>query len=475
MDAHPSAREDYATSTDNHPTEGAQSAAKDEWLGYPLIDALRERRSRRFGMGMRIPGGPLAYESQHEPLPLTEEEIAILAFAACGITGPALGDWVWTEEAGGNMLANLIGRTVGSADAVHAVSLVVSNDQGTWLMRKPTDLPPAEALEVAELARAGEFGEAWRRVRVRLADHRLAPPVEPPSNINPNRWSLYAPGTTIFLPIAELTHMAINAVLELFNEHTGLLALDERRMFLPAGVGRFVRSRGGWLDDDPKSLKSMSVSLAERIATELAVVEIGMVLQNLYLACQALGLGGFSHYTFSDFSHADPSWFDALGFRTASMPLTKFFGVPKPASWLLKLRRQDVPIRYPVGLERDGKVLLRPYCPPYYPSMEAAVRAVVEFKLGPEGTYRAGIGAGAWKDPSRMSAGIPPVTEKGYQAVVAHCEYLWERYGRFPVYLPAFHTLAAFQAAHVDVDFYERFYEPGVLTDRHRSHLSRWH
>lgn len=135
MDAHPSAREDYATSTDNHPAEDAQSAAKDEWLGYPLIDALRERRSRRFGMGMRIPGGPLAYESQHEPLPLTEEEIAILAFAACGITGLALGDWVWTEEAGGNMLANLIGRTVGSADAVHAVSLVVSNDQGTWLMR----------------------------------------------------------------------------------------------------------------------------------------------------------------------------------------------------------------------------------------------------------------------------------------------------------------------------------------------------
>jgi hypothetical protein len=63
MDARPSGREDYATSTDKHLTEKAQSAAQDEWLGYPLIDALRERRSRRFGLGMRIPGGPLSYES----------------------------------------------------------------------------------------------------------------------------------------------------------------------------------------------------------------------------------------------------------------------------------------------------------------------------------------------------------------------------------------------------------------------------
>jgi hypothetical protein len=35
--------------------------------GYPLLDALRGRRSRRFGMGMKIPEGPFAYESRHEP------------------------------------------------------------------------------------------------------------------------------------------------------------------------------------------------------------------------------------------------------------------------------------------------------------------------------------------------------------------------------------------------------------------------
>jgi hypothetical protein len=42
--------------------------------GYPLLDAMRSRRSRRFGMGMKIPDGPFAYESRHEPLPLTEAD-----------------------------------------------------------------------------------------------------------------------------------------------------------------------------------------------------------------------------------------------------------------------------------------------------------------------------------------------------------------------------------------------------------------
>ena len=54
---------------------------------HPLLNALRERRSRRFGLGMKIPAGPLAYKSRHQPVPLTEAEESALVFAACGITG----------------------------------------------------------------------------------------------------------------------------------------------------------------------------------------------------------------------------------------------------------------------------------------------------------------------------------------------------------------------------------------------------
>ena len=38
---------------------------------YPLLDALIQRRSRRFGQGFRLNGGPLAYVSQQTPQPLT--------------------------------------------------------------------------------------------------------------------------------------------------------------------------------------------------------------------------------------------------------------------------------------------------------------------------------------------------------------------------------------------------------------------
>jgi hypothetical protein len=41
------------------------SSLEDEWrlARYPLLDALIERRSRRFATGMSLNGGPLTYDS----------------------------------------------------------------------------------------------------------------------------------------------------------------------------------------------------------------------------------------------------------------------------------------------------------------------------------------------------------------------------------------------------------------------------
>src|ERR1051326_5935865 len=85
---------------------------------YPLLTALRERRSRRFGRGMKIPAGPLAYQSRHQPAPLSEDEEAALAFAACGITGHALADLCYASGEGGNIMAGLVARTVASGDGL---------------------------------------------------------------------------------------------------------------------------------------------------------------------------------------------------------------------------------------------------------------------------------------------------------------------------------------------------------------------
>ena len=444
--------------------------AIDKLLRLSLLDALRERRSRRFGLGMRIEGEPLAYTSQHPPLSLSQEEEAILAFAAAGITGPVMSDWRFAKGSGGNMMAGIVGRTVGSADAIGNVALVVINDEAAYLMKRPRDLDAAELAEGLRLNSEGQFLEAWQLCRIKIADARCAPPLDLPYNINPNRWSLYARGTTYFLPVADLTFFYINALLELFNEDTGLYALDERAMFMPAGVGRFARSKGGHMDDDPRKLKAVPIEFVERLIAEMIAVEQGMMLQNLGLVCEAMGLGGFPHFT----SH-DSAWFEALGFRRAELPLTRFYNVPAPASWFLNMLKQDVGVSFPVGLERDGKVLLKSYCPPYYPSMEAAVRAVVEVKFGANGLWRAEPPASAWKQPAKVMKNIPPISDKAIGATIAYCEYLWKRYSRFPVYLPPFHTLMGFQAHHVDTGFYDQYYQPGALNERHRRHLEEWH
>src|SRR5713226_3171355 len=97
---------------------------------YSLLDALLARRSRRFGKGMRLNGGPLAYASAHEPEPLSLAEEAALAFAACGVTGYTMAELPYdtgnvAEAGGGNIIVNFVGRTAFSADAAHVVSVFV--------------------------------------------------------------------------------------------------------------------------------------------------------------------------------------------------------------------------------------------------------------------------------------------------------------------------------------------------------------
>ncbi|MFE3757732.1 hypothetical protein ACFXO9_25785 [Nocardia tengchongensis] len=441
-----------------------------DWSSYPLLDALRNRRSRRFGTGMRIDSGPLAYASKHVPQPLTEEEQAILVFAAGGITGPALDDWDWGKGNGGNVMAGLVGRTASSSNGIQSISVVMIDDYGTYLMRKPSDLDEQETRELIDLINRGEFADAMRRTRVQISDGRSAPPVGSPYNLTGNKWSLHTPGGTYFLLVADTSFLLINTLLELLNEEMAIFALDERRLWFPAGIGRFAKSKGGHLDDDPRNLKALPIGLGERLIAETVAVEQGMMLQNLSLVCQALGLGGFPHFT----GH-DTVWFEALGFRMAEQRISRYFHLPKPAAWWLRARGKDAPIKYPVGLERDGTVLLKPYCPPYYPSMEAAVRAVVDRKFGPEGIYRSGVTQSGWRDPQAVAAELPTISESAIEATVTCCEYLYRRYGRFPTTLPPFHTLMGFQAVHLDLDFYDELYHPGVVTDTHRHHNELWH
>jgi hypothetical protein len=427
---------------------------------------------------MTIEGGPLAYDSQAEPVPLSEREEAILAFAACGLTGPALGDWDYRSERLGESFAGFKGRTVSSPDAVQTVSVFVINDEATWLARRPQSMPPEQRGEVVELARDGEFVEAWRRMRVEIRDERTAPPNEMPYSVPPNHWDLNREGTTYFLPVYEQTQVIMNLLLGGFSEPMGIFLLDDRRQFQPAGIGEYAASSGGHLYDEPDDKRAITMSQFERVMAEMCSVEQGMVLQNLALACQAMGLAGFPHNC-----HFEPAaWFEALGFRMREMPGSEFLSVPWPISWMMKLAGKETTVRFPVGLEKEGDVLLAPYSPPYYESMAEAVRALVDEKFGEGGVYDRAPEAyrhrepgRGWKEPAEVTGAVEGVSERAVEATIDHCEYVWEHHGRFPADFPPFSTAVGFQAGHVDEGFYDEFYRAGTLSEAHRAHMERWH
>src|SRR3954467_2297638 len=107
------------------------------FASYPFVSALKHRRSRRLCLGMSLDGGPLAFKSRYAPVPLSETEEALMAFAACGISGCALADLAYAADGGGNIMAGLIGRTIASGDGIQTVNLVTVSDSGAYLYRRP--------------------------------------------------------------------------------------------------------------------------------------------------------------------------------------------------------------------------------------------------------------------------------------------------------------------------------------------------
>ena len=68
---------------------------------------------------------------------------------------------------------------------------------------------------------------------------------------------------------------------------------------------------------------------------------------------------------------------------------------------------------------------------------------------------------------------VPATSEPAIAAATAYCEYLWRRYGRFPVYMPPYRTVLGFQACHLDAEFYDKFYQPGGLGETQRKDFEK--
>jgi hypothetical protein len=96
--------------------------------------------------------------------------------------------------------------------------------------------------------------------------------------------------------------------------------------------------------------------------------------------------------------------------------------------------------------------------------MREAVGALVETKFGADGTYRRGVRQSSWLQADSYAAKIPAPSVSAVDATIAYCEYIYDWYGRFPAYTAPFRTIIGFQVCRVDVDFYDRFYQPDAVS-----------
>jgi hypothetical protein len=168
----------------------------------------------------------------------------------------------------------------------------------------------------------------------------------------------------------------------------------------------------------------------------------------------ALGLGGFPHFAAHPFI-----WPLVLGFRMENVSFNKLIGAPAGAL-------DDLPVPTPVGLERDGGVLIRPFCPPYYRDMEEAVLAFVEYKYAVgRGTFRDGGESTAWRNGKAVQSEIPSYSDEAIDATIQHCKYIFERYGRIPANGGPFRTLLAYQAHRLDPEFYSLYYKESIISE----------
>ena len=442
-----------------------------------LIDTLLTRRSRRVSLGSRLHGSALAFESQSHPVPLSLDEEAVLAFAASGVTGQVNGELPYSPDAGpetggGQIMMSTVGRTQSSADAVATVTLVIINDEGTYLLPRPQDLDPAQFEALVGLNRDHRFGEAYRQMRVTLREGRSEIPREVPFTPPFNKWSANIPGATYFVPVTEVTALYLTILFAALGEEFAYFFHDDKdRLTSAAGIGRFGRSKGGHLLDDVHDGRVGTIDEIETYLLEICGFEQGLMIQNIALATEALGLGGFPHYAAHRFA-----WTKSLGFRMRDRTFAQVLHKGFLGTLLMRLLGKNVTIPQAIGLEHDGRTLIKPFAPPYYPTMADAVRAFVDYKFAPgTGFFRDSVRPSPWRDPAAVQATIPPYTQANIDAVIAYCEYVFGHYGQFPANVGPIRTLMAFQAHHIDTAFYDRFYRPGAYTAAHAAHFERWH
>jgi hypothetical protein len=398
-------------------------------------------------MGMHIPSGPLAFESDQDPLPLTELEQMLLVAAGTGVSGWSFGIPFGprTPESHAEFTLRFTGRTAPTAAGLGTPALFFTDDQGCYCTRT-RDVEPERMRQLTEGASELErFVAVCREHTTRVRESRLDLPTAPPHFLPPNLWWANQPGSTLFMPVGDASEECLG-FLALMMRH-GVTVVDHETGRPAGNLEPFIRS--GLLDGEKQfPLSELLNTVHESLCSELAFMG-----HNIVLMLQAMGLGGLYFNGMDDLSVLGANASDGvmgLGFRFVE---DDRWGTPNA-----------------VGLPGVYEAL----CPPNYPDMRAAVEAFVDRKFGPRGAYAPGS-SGPWRDSARVRSTVTPYTDEFRDCMAEVALYMFDKYGKFPgirstIVLPGY-----VQAHHLDLGFYDTRYAEGAYLLTHADHMVRWH
>jgi len=452
--------------------QAARQEGLADLLDRPLLETIWRRRTHRVSRGASVPAGSMSYRSPHAPMPLTELEEAVL-IALTGCSGLTMPDRPFEDPRDGTPIMakpnlHLGGRTAGSPDNAQGTHFFMINDTGTYYLRK---LEPAPDLPFS----AETLLERARRAKVRVLAHRLDVAEgmrDFPVYLDSNRFLSNLPGTTLFLPVVDLSHQYINGLMYLLTQPEGArpTIVDDRNFHRPAGVRRWVKN--GFLNGDLK----LPLGVLGAMRTQ---IEADLLMQNMMLAADAMGLGAWIHATMHpQIMLGDPKFSRAYGRMLGFDFVTPRFRLPDILRWHVPLPKYAALRSHPVGLRVDGEHLIKAACPPNHPSMGAAVESVVLAKFGPDGIYTdEDTFARIYKGDlgRRYLAEAGEYDQRVIDCVRDICVYVHATHGRFPAHADAIHVPGIWlQAHHVEPEYYEKFFTHG-MTEAHERHARRWH
>jgi hypothetical protein len=440
-----------------------------------LIDTIWQRRTHRVSRGSDVAAGAMSYKSKNDRAPLAALEEAVL-IAATGCTGLSMPDRPFFDPRNGQPImakpnVNMPGRTAGSPDNAQGTHFFMINDSGTYFLRKlPLDgnadgdpFDPDRLLKRAEMA------------KVKLLDQRIDVPNgnrDFPAYLDSNRFLSNLPGTTVFFPVVDLSHQYINGMMYLLTQPAGArpTIVDDRNFYRPAGVKKWVDK--GFLNKDIKIPLGAVWSMRTQIEADLLV-------QNLFLVAEAMGLGAWIHGSISPpVLMGDPKFIQQYGAMLGFDFVTPKWKVMDLLRWHVPLPKYATLRSNAVGLRHKGEHLIKGCCPPYYDSMSDAVDAVVAEKFGASGIYsdkttfekiyRGTFGETYLKEASAYSKDVIDCTRD-------ICTYIYETHGRFPAHVEAIHAPGIWlQIHHVEHEYYDTYFQHG-MTQVHRDHDKAWH